>query len=82
VSEALQALPLNADWIVLDLMLPDGSGVRVIEQLRRSGLSSSVCVVSGCHQTLIDEALRAGAAFALSKPLNVSRLLDVLVGSS
>ena len=83
ISQALQALPLNVDWVVLDLLLPDGSGLRVIEELNRRGLSSSVCIVRGVSPDLDRRgAMRAGAAFGLSKPLNVSRPLDVLVGSS
>ena len=81
MSEALQALPLSADWVILDLMLPDGSGVRVIEQLKRNKSTSKVCVVSGCHQTVIDEAMRAGADFAFPKPLNVNLLIGLLAGA-
>lgn len=41
ISQALQALPLNVDWVVLDLLLPDGSTESpraVLERVHRQRL--------------------------------------------
>jgi CheY-like chemotaxis protein len=78
VAEALDALPQRPDWILLDLMLPDGCGVEVLRAVRRRALTSRVCVVTGCGPDLVAEAERAGAEHTFLKPLDVAGLMTVL----
>ena len=83
VAEALQGLACMQpppDWILLDLMLPDGSGVDVIRDVRGRGHSSRVCVITGCCVELLDQARRAGAEHAFTKPLDVQRLMTAMKG--
>lgn len=79
VREAMDLLAPPPDWMLLDLMLPDGSGLCLIEHVRRSALPTKVCVVSGCHQTLIDQAVQAGAHSAFVKPLDVRQVIASMV---
>ncbi len=64
------------DLMVLDLLLPDGSGLSLLGRLRRTGSQMPVIVCSG----LPDAALRAamfdtGADAVLDKPFSCSELL-------
>jgi two-component system KDP operon response regulator KdpE len=63
------------DLIVLDLGLPDGDGVQLVQELRRQH-STPVIVVSARHQEAQKiELLDAGADDYLSKPFSVGELL-------
>ena len=67
------------DAILLDVSLPDGDGVELLERMRNAGEDAQVIMMSG-HAT-IDVAVRAtklGALDFLEKPLSTDRLLVVL----
>lgn len=66
----------RADVFLLDVRLPDGSGLDVLEEIRASGDSSPVIMISG-HATIRDavEATRRGAFDFLEKPLARDRVL-------
>ncbi len=67
------------DVVLLDVALPDGDGVDLLERLRAAGNDSQVIMMSG-HAT-VDAAVRAtklGALDFLEKPLSTDRLLIVL----
>lgn len=69
----------NYDIALLDVALPDGNGVDVLQRLRESGNLTPVVMMSG-HAT-IDTAVRAtqlGAIDFLEKPLSTDRLLLVI----
>lgn len=79
VADALcRARAKPPDWILLDLMLPDGNGLEVLRGARRDQLASSICVITGCAADMLNEARRAGADHTFTKPLDVERLLAVL----
>ena len=80
VAEAQQALSPPPSWILLDLMLPDGCGIDVLQTVKAQRLPSKVCIVTGCSSGLVNEAERAGAEHTFIKPLNVERLMLVLSG--
>jgi DNA-binding response OmpR family regulator len=78
VAEAEAALDDRPQWVLLDLMLPDGCGTDVLRRARARGVRSRFCVITGCGAEMIDDARRAGAEHAFTKPLDVERLLGVL----
>lgn len=66
-------------WILLDLMLPDGCGIAVLHKARAAQMPCTVCVITGCADSqLLGEARRAGAAHTFTKPLDVQRLMMLL----
>ncbi|MEZ4223392.1 MAG: sigma-54 dependent transcriptional regulator [Polyangiaceae bacterium] len=67
------------DVLLLDVALPDGNGVELLERIRAAGNDSQVIMMSG-HAT-VDVAVRAtrlGALDFLEKPVSTDRLLLVL----
>ena len=69
------------DIVLLDLTLPDGSGIELFDSVDRR--DSEVVLITG--QASIEtsvQALRLGAADYLIKPVNVDRLRAVLARSS
>jgi DNA-binding response OmpR family regulator len=68
-----------ADAYLLDVRLPDGNGIDLLQALRRSYNLAPVIMISG-HGTIADAvaATRAGAFDFLEKPLSRDRLLLVL----
>ncbi len=69
----------RADAYLLDVRLPDGNGIDLLQALRRADNQAPVVMISG-HGTIADAvaATRAGAFDFLEKPLGRDRLLLVL----
>ena len=66
----------RADAYLLDMKLPDGSGIDLLKAVRQNGTASPAVMISG-HGTIADavEATRAGAFDFLEKPLSRDRVL-------
>ncbi len=66
----------RADIYLLDLRLPDGNGIELLQALRQSGDHAPAVMISG-HGTIAEavEATRAGAFDFLEKPLARERVL-------
>jgi CheY-like chemotaxis protein len=47
LAEAMERLADEPDAVLLDLMLPDGSGAQVLRHIREHGLSARVAVTTG-----------------------------------
>jgi two-component system, NtrC family, response regulator AtoC len=65
------------DLILLDLRLPDGSGMQFLENLRRAPEAAPPVIVLTAHAE-VDDAVRAmkqGAADYLKKPIDLDELL-------
>ena len=69
----------RADAYLLDMKLPDGSGIDLLKAVKQNGTSAPAIMISG-HGTIADavEATRAGAFDFLEKPLDTDRLLITL----
>jgi DNA-binding NarL/FixJ family response regulator len=73
------ALATRPDVVVLDLQLPDGSGVQVLRELTARGLTPHVLVLtaSGEREDVLD-AVKAGATGYLVKSATPAELLDAV----
>jgi ActR/RegA family two-component response regulator len=83
VADAIGLLGRNGDapqWMLLDLMLPDGCGIDVLRRVRAANLSTRTCVITGCAASLLAEAREAGAEHTFVKPLDVQQLCTVMDG--
>ena len=59
------------DAIILDLVLPDGNGIPVLQHLRREGRKTPIVVLTGTKDSEVTvRALDAGADDYLTKPIN------------
>lgn len=79
LREARAQLSLNQpDLVLLDLMLPDGSGMELLKE--SEALSNSEVVFITGHASLETsiQALRHGAADYLIKPVNIKQLQGIL----
>ncbi len=75
IAEA-KAHSQRADVYMIDVRLPDGSGIDLVRWLRASDVEAPVVMISG-HGTIADavEATRAGAFDFLEKPLGREKVL-------
>src|SRR6202521_6144528 len=75
IGEA-KAFPLRPDVYLLDVRLPDGTGVDLLRWLKSNDNDAPVIMISG-HGTIADavEATRAGAFDFLEKPLSRDHVL-------
>jgi two-component system nitrogen regulation response regulator NtrX len=78
-EQVLRSAGGRADAYLLDVRLPDGSGIDVLKQIRQADPSGAVVMISG-HATIADavEATRAGAYDFLEKPLSREKVLLAL----
>lgn len=81
-AEALRFLhSLPPQLVLLDVYLPDVSGLTVLQDIRRSGLDVDVIVISAAHDGLsVQEALRHGACDYLMKPFTFDRFRQAMTG--
>ena len=75
VGEA-RAHPHRPDAYLVDVRLPDGSGIDLLRWLRANDVEAPILMISG-HGTIADavEATRAGAFDFLEKPLSRDKVL-------
>ncbi|MDQ6618413.1 MAG: sigma-54 dependent transcriptional regulator [Pseudomonadota bacterium] len=78
LAEAREALANKPDIVLLDLMLPDGSGLDLLRETDRQ-LEMPIVVTTG-HASLETsiEALRLGATDYMLKPVNLAHLRGLL----
>jgi DNA-binding NtrC family response regulator len=79
LAAARTRLRESFDFVLLDVRLPDGSGVDLMEEIAATAPDSVVIMMSG-HATVTDavRATRLGAFDFLEKPLTLERLLVAL----
>src|SRR3954466_348727 len=78
VGEA-KALPHRGDAYLVDVRLPDGTGIDLLRWFKANDNDAPIIMISG-HGTIADavEATRAGAFDFLEKPLGRDRVLLAL----
>ena len=71
----------KADVILLDLKLPDSSGLDVLTDLKKKFPHVRVVVISGCADLpTIEEAMHRGASGYLAKPFDFARCFYAAMG--
>lgn len=82
VEEARAALERHTpDILLLDLMLPDGSGLNVLSEVREKGRQRNlpVIVLTGVgHNEAIEEGFSKGANAYLTKPVSTEKLMQAI----
>ncbi len=80
-AEALQAVAdLGPDLVLLDIYLPDISGLEVLRRLRQEGGSVDVLVVTAARDVeTVKESIRGGAVQYLIKPFTAEVMRDRLL---
>jgi len=71
-------LHTRPDIALIDLRLPDGSGLELLRELERSNTSEVIVITGHADVDSAVEALRVGATDYLTKPLDVARLKEIL----
>jgi two-component system nitrogen regulation response regulator GlnG len=76
------AARMPPDVVILDLRLPDMSGLDVYRQLREGGVPAPVIFITGhgSSETAID-ALNQGAYAYLPKPLELTQIREVVASA-
>jgi len=75
-SEAMEKISLYSyDCILLDLMLPGGSGMEILEHLQKTGQKTGVMIISakGALEDKL-QGIRIGADDYLAKPFHLAEL--------
>lgn len=67
---------IHPDWVFLDNNLPDGKGINVIEQIKRS--HSSRVIMMSAMTNLKEEAFRRGVDFFMDKPISFVEIRRIL----
>jgi two-component system response regulator TctD len=79
VTEAFDLLRRCPDFVILDLMLPDGDGTEVLRAIRAAGLPIRVVVTTGLDDRARNEAVHSlGPDLFLLKPIALSDLDDAM----
>jgi len=76
VNQALDKIEsFNYDCILLDIMLPDGNGMKILEELKKQNKQDGVIIISA-KNALDDKikGLQIGADDYLTKPFHLSEL--------
>lgn len=72
---------VNADVVLLDLKLPDASGLDVLSTLKERFPNLRVIVISGiADEPTIQEAMQRGASDYLAKPFDFERCFYIAMG--
>jgi two-component system, CitB family, response regulator len=79
-EQAEQAVDeLQPDLILLDLYLPDGSGLELLRRLRSSGCGADVIVITAAKEAAtLQDALRGGVVDYILKPYRMERFTEAL----
>lgn len=70
------------DIVLLDLSLPDGSGIELFDRVERDEACEIVLITGHATLETSIQALRLGAADYLLKPVNIPRLRQILARAS
>ena len=77
IAGEYEAIKNNYDLIYLDLHMPERNGAEVTKNILEVKPNSKIIIITAFPTDfLAEEALRAGAATLLEKPLNMTKILN------
>ncbi|UZR99584.1 response regulator [Chondrinema litorale] len=69
----------NPDVVLIDIGLPDISGLETAKTLRQDGFDRLLAAVSGySHEEAIQKSKEAGFNYHLPKPANINSIVEIL----
>jgi PAS domain S-box-containing protein len=75
IAAGLEAIDRgNYDLLICDLGLPDGTGIELIEKVRKTHKTPAIALTGFGMQEDVDRAQRAGFDVHLTKPVNLQKL--------
>lgn len=79
-EEALtQYKVLKPDLVIMNLLLPDISGIELIQRIHNIDSEAKVIICSSCQEKqIIYQAIKAGAADFLIKPFNIEKFKQLI----
>jgi CheY-like chemotaxis protein/PAS domain-containing protein len=78
-NKAIEVLKKETfDFIVSDIMMPDGTGLDLLEWIRENGKDIPVLFVSSYSNLTENEAIELGAHALMAKPLSMKKVIDCL----
>jgi len=76
LHDAEEKLNWQPDYVLLDLMLPDGSGVDLLKRIREEHLPMRVAVMTGVHEgPMLDEVRELRPERVYRKPLDIPAMM-------
>ena len=76
IAEATRFITAGFDIILLDVLLPDGNGLELMNDLLKADSKQTVVIISGhADVDMAVDAIRAGAYDFIEKPLSLDRVL-------
>jgi CheY-like chemotaxis protein len=82
VAQAIDQLVLQPDFVITDLMLPDGDGIEVLRRARSRDESIIVAICTAAGDELVQAATAAGPDALFRKPADIGALREWLKTNS
>ena len=82
VAQAIDQLVLQPNFVITDLMLPDGDGIEVLHRARMRDESTLVAICTAAGDELVNAATAAGPDALFRKPTDIGALRDWLKSKS
>ena len=78
-KDALKMLTKGYDDVLVDLKIPDISGIEIMREARRKGIKTNFIVITGYGEVeSAVEAMKLGAIDYIQKPFDMDKLLKIL----
>ncbi|MYM65623.1 response regulator [Pseudoduganella sp. FT55W] len=78
-SARLRLRSLKADIICLDVVMPDGDGLTLLNWIREKQPNAAVLMVTAStERSTVEQSLRSGAKGYIVKPFNPGTVMDTL----
>jgi DNA-binding response OmpR family regulator len=78
-TEALEKMAERPDIVLLDIMMPDLHGLKVLDRIREMNQSTEVIMMTGLDEHAVGvESLKRGACEFITKPISLNHLETVI----